>query len=87
MKAKALKSLWLLVRINVPTGLVQKQTKEMSQCTSIKTDMAFTENMFDESHPRHTFTNFIKMPMESKKKKKNFKQETKNKLLHLYHGG
>ena len=69
MKAKALKSLWFLVRINVPAGLGEKQTKEMSQCTSIKTDMAFTGNMFNKSHPRHAFTNFTKMPVESKKKK------------------
>ena len=50
----------------------------MSQCTSIKTDMAFTGNMFNESHPRHAFTNFTKMPVKSKKKEK-FKQELKNK--------
>ena len=50
----------------------------MSQCTSIKTDMAFTGNMFNESHPRHAFTNFTKMPVKSKKKEK-FKQEIKNK--------
>ena len=55
----------------MPAGLGEKQTKEMSQCTSIKTDMAFTGNMFNESHPRHAFTNFTKMPVESKKKKKN----------------
>ena len=77
MKAKALKSLWLRVRINVPAGLGEKQTKEMSQCTSIKTDMAFTGNMFNESHPRHAFTNFTKMPVESKKKKKKKKLNRK----------
>lgn len=42
----------------------------MSGCTSIKTDMAFTGNVFNKSHPRHMFANFIKMLVKSKKKKK-----------------
>lgn len=39
----------------------------MSWCTSIKTDMVFTGNMFNEPRPRHTLTNFIKMPVGSDK--------------------
>lgn len=67
MTAKAPKPLGLLVRIHVPAGLVQKQTGERSQCTSIKADKAFTGNMFNKSQPRHTFTDFIKMLVERKK--------------------
>lgn len=54
----------------------------MSQCTSIKADMAFTGNMFNKSHPRHTFTDFIKMFTESEK---NISHEIKKqKLFHSY---
>lgn len=52
----------------------------MSQCNFNKDrHEVFTGNMFNESHPRHAFTNFTKIPVESKKKKK-IKQEIKIKV-------